>query len=217
MLGWTTPSKRFGSFQGESLNPGRILLWNIVFVAALSFVATSIRAYPGGPPPGVTGGFEERTCNQSGCHNTYALNEGRTAGLGDLVLSGLPEQYQPGKSYSVTVTLSHTQDRNAWGFQMAARVKESGAQAGEFKPADGNTQILLEKGIQYLEHTLEGTNSNVFRFNWVAPGSPVGDVILHAAGNAADGGLSPDGDYIYSTSATIRAPTAGGAPPRQAP
>ena len=213
MLGWTPPSKRFGSFQGESMNPGRILLLSVAAVSALSFVANSIRAYPGGPPPGVTGGFGERTCNQSGCHNTFALNEGRTSGLGDLVISGVPEQYQPGMTYSVKVTITHTEGRDAWGFQLAARVKETGAQAGEFKPTDGNTQTLLEKGIQYMEHTLGGTNSNVFELNWAAPSSSTGEIVLHAAGNAADGSLSPDGDYIYSSSATIRAPTANDRPP----
>ncbi|OFV96564.1 MAG: hypothetical protein A3H28_15960 [Acidobacteria bacterium RIFCSPLOWO2_02_FULL_61_28] len=190
------------------MNPSRILLLSVAAVSALSFVATSIRAYPGGPPPGVTGGFGERTCNQSGCHNSYELNAGRTSGLGDLVISGVPDQYQPGMTYSVRVTITHTEGRDAWGFQLAARVKESGAQAGEFKPTDGTTQTLLEKGIQYIEHTLEGTNSNVFEFNWVAPSSSTGEIVLHAAGNAADGSLSPDGDYIYSSSATLRAPTA---------
>src|SRR3990167_4648076 len=87
-LRWTGRCGWLNLIRKENMNPGRILLLSVVVVSALSFVATSIRAYPGGPPPGVTGGFGERTCNQSGCHNTYALNEGRTAGLGDLVLSG---------------------------------------------------------------------------------------------------------------------------------
>ena len=199
------------------MKPSRIVLLSILLVSTSGFVANSIRAYPGGPPPGVTGGFGERTCNQSGCHNTFTLNEGRTSGLGDLVISGLPEQYEPGKSYSVKVTITHTEGREAWGFQLAARAKQTGAQAGELKATDGNTQTLVEKGIQYIEHTLGGTNSEVFEFNWVAPGSPAGDVIIHAAGNAADGSLSPDGDYIYSTSATIAAPTGSGALPRRVP
>ena len=207
-LSWTGRCGGLNLIRKENMNPSRILLLSVVVVSASSFVATSIRAYPGGPPPGVTGGFGERTCNQSGCHNSYELNAGRTSGLGDLVISSVPDQYQPGVTYSVKVTITHTEGRDAWGFQLAARVKETGAQAGEFKPTDGNTQTLLEKGIQYMEHTLGGTNSNVFEFNWVAPSSPAGDVILHAAGNAADGSLSPDGDYIYSSSATLRAPTA---------
>ena len=212
-LSWTGRCGGLNLIRKENMNPSRILLLSVAAVSALSFVATSIRAYPGGPPPGVTGGFGERTCNQSGCHNSYELNAGRTSGLGDLVISGVPDQYQPGMTYSVRVTITHTEGRDAWGFQLAARVKESGAQAGEFKPTDGTTQTLLEKGIQYIEHTLEGTNSNVFELNWAAPSSSTGEIVLHAAGNAADGSLSPDGDYIYSTSATIAAAPTNARPP----
>jgi len=212
-LSWTGRCGGLNLIRKENMYLSRILLLSVVVVSTSSFVATSIRAYPGGPPPGVTGGFGERTCNQSGCHNTFALNEGRTSGLGDLVISGVPEQYQPGMTYSVKVTITHTEGRDAWGFQLAARVKESGAQAGEFKPTDGTTQTLLEKGIQYIEHTLEGTNSNVFELNWAAPSSSTGEIVLHAAGNAADGSLSPDGDYIYSTSATIAAAPTNARPP----
>lgn len=166
-------------------------------------VCSPIRAYPAGAPPAVTGGFGEETCAK--CHNTYELNAGRSSGLGDLAVSGLPEQYQPGKTYPVKVEVAHTQDRAAWGFQLAARLKESGAQAGELKPMDASTQILSEKGIQYVEHTADGIFSNVFEFNWVAPDSPVGDVIVNVVGNAANGDASPTGDYIYSTSVTIPA------------
>jgi len=199
------------------MNPDRILLLSLLLVLAVSFVATSIRAYPSGPPPGVTGGFGERTCSQKGCHDSYELNAGKSLGLGDVLISDFPKQYQPGMTYPIQVTITHTQDREVWGFQLAARVKEAGAQAGELQPMDANTQIVPEKGIQYIEHTLEGTHSNVFEFNWVAPSSPVGDIILHAAGNAGDGSLSPDGDYIYSASATIAAPSDRGGPTRRAP
>ena len=62
---------------------------------------------------------------------------------------------------------------------------------------------MEEKGIQYIEHTRDGIDFNVFDFTWVAPSSSVGEVIMHAAGNAADGDLTPEGDYIYTTSATV--------------
>lgn len=177
------------------------LVASLGFVGCVILVAIPIRAYPAGAPPGVTGGFGEDTCTR--CHNDFELNAGRAMGLGDLAVSGLPTQYEPGKTYPVRVEVAHTQDRMAWGFQLAARVKEAGAQAGELKPIDGNTQILSEKDIQYVEHTADGVFSNVFEFNWIAPDSAVGDIIVHVVGNAANGDLSPTGDYIYSTSVTI--------------
>jgi Reeler domain len=181
-----------------------IVLVGLFLALVYSFATTtSISAYPTGPDPARTGGFGEATCNSLGCHRTYKLDEGKAAGLGDLVISGLPEKYEPGKTYPVKVTVTHLQDQGHWGFQLAARVKASGVQAGELKPTDERTQIVEDKGIQYIEHTMDGIFSNVFDFSWVAPASSVGDVIMHAAGNAADGDLTPEGDYIYTTSATI--------------
>jgi hypothetical protein len=168
--------------------------------------AASTRGYPTGPDPAVTGGFGERTCAGAGCHGTYELNEGRKAKLGDVLIEGLPQQYEPGKTYPVKLVISHTQDRRHWGFQLAARVTSSGAQAGELKAADSAIQILTEKGIQYIEHTDKAITSNTFQFSWTAPGAAVGDVVLHASGNAADGDGSPEGDYIYSTSVAVAAP-----------
>jgi hypothetical protein len=165
--------------------------------------AASTQAYPSGPPPGVTGGFGELTCNQSGCHTSFELNAGRSERLGDLVISGLPERYEPGKSYAIKLAVSHTQDRRYWGFQLAARAKATGAQAGQLKPVDAGTQIVEQNGIEYIEHTLDGSPTNIFNFLWVAPGATAGDVVIHSTANAADGDVSPEGDYIYSTSVAV--------------
>ncbi len=181
-----------------------LLLSLFLPVCWLIFLAASLRAYSGGPDAGVTGGFGEPTCNQSGCHNSLELNAGKASGLGDVVMTGLPTQYEPGKTYSIKLAVTHTQDRKYWGFQLATRVKETGAQAGELKPIDGGTQIIVGKnGIPYLEHTLDGIATNTFNFSWVAPSGPGGDVVINVAGNAADGGGSPDDDYIYATSVTV--------------
>lgn len=190
------------------------LEWSIVLVAAAILVAVSVVAYPTGPPPGVTGGFGERTCDQAGCHNSFELNAGRTLGLGGATISGLPTQYEPGRIYPVTVTNTHTQGRQAWGFQLAARAEATGAQAGELRPTDSNTQVLVENGIQYIEQTRAGTFFNVFTFNWVAPSSSTGTIVMHAASNAANGDLVPSGDYI-STASITTSPVGVSAPPPQ--
>jgi len=187
---------------------GRFPFMLVLFLAVYLFVAgtsggSSVGAYLGGPDPGVTGGFGEPTCNQSGCHSSFDLNAGRTLGLGDLLISGFPKQYEPGETYPIKLVVTHTQDRKVWGFQLAARVKATGGQAGTLQPKDGGTQRLEEKGVQYLEHTLDGSLTNTFSFAWVAPSSPAGEIVVDAAGNATDGGGSPDEDYIYSTSIAI--------------
>lgn len=178
-------------------------LGSVLLLVSWILLTISVRAYGSGPDAAKTGGFGEVTCSQSGCHVSFDLNEGKAKGLGELMISGLPKQYEPGRMYPITLAVAHTEGRGYWGFQLAARVKETGAQAGELKPIDGSTQIVDEKGIQYIEHTLQGIAANTFEFIWVAPGSPAGEVIVHASGNAADGNGSPEGDYIYNTSVSV--------------
>ena len=172
-----------------------------LLVAVSVLVSIPIGAYPAGPPPGASGGFGETTCIQ--CHKSYTLSAGRALALGDVVISGFPNQYEPAKTYPVKLEITHTKDRMLWGFQLTTRLKGAGTQAGELKPKDANTQVLVEKDIQYIGHTGEGIFSSVFEFTWVAPSSPVGAIVIDAAGNAANGDGSPTGDYIYSTTLTI--------------
>ncbi len=175
----------------------------VFFVVVLLAAVVSLRAYPKGAPPGVTGGFGEQTCNE--CHDSYALNAGRAAGLGDVVITGFPKEYKPGDTYPIKVEVTQQQDSGAWGFQLATRAKDTHVQAGTLKPLDSHTQILSMQNIDYITHTAEGTFSNVFEFTWVAPSTVVGEIMVNAAANAANGDASPVGDYIYSTSLSIAA------------
>lgn len=175
----------------------------IVVPLMWAVIVTTIGAYPNGPEPAVTGGFGEPTCSQSGCHTSYEVDAGKALGLGDLVISGFPETYDPGQTYAIKLAVTHTEERYAWGFQLAVRIAESGVQAGELQPADDTTQVLVENGTQYIEHTMDGTATNTFDFVWVAPSGAVGDIVVHATGNAADGDMFPEGDYIYTTSITM--------------
>jgi len=53
----------------------------IFFIVTVLLAVASLHVYPKGAPAGVTGGFGEGTCNE--CHDSYALNAGRAAGMGD--------------------------------------------------------------------------------------------------------------------------------------
>ena len=169
----------------------------VIMIAAIA----SVRAYPKGAPPGSTGGFGEQTCNE--CHDSYALNAGRAMGLGDVVVTGFPQEYKAGQTYPIKVEITQQQDMGAWGFQLATRAKDTHAQAGILKPTNGNTQILSLQNIDYITHTADGTFSNVFEFTWEAPANAVGDIVVNTAANAANGDASPVGDYIYSTSLSM--------------
>lgn len=176
------------------------LACGVALLAAL-WRGPALHAYPSGPPPATTGGFGEGTCVK--CHDSNELNVGQRRNLGELKLAGFPPAYEPGKSYGVTVELTQAQDSGVWGFQLAARAAQGGAQAGELRPMDAHTRVAVEKGVQYVQHTADGTFFATFEFNWVAPVAAVGPVAIHVAGNAANGDVSPKGDYIYTASLTI--------------
>ncbi len=162
-----------------------------------------------GPPPGTTGDsfFNEPSCNQTDCHVGNALN----ASGGSLTIAGVPAQYQPGKTYPITVTISRTGQRR-WGFELAVRATSTKAQAGTIVATDTlNTQMVAQNGVQYIEHTLNGTflgaSQGSWSFNWTAPATAVGDVRFSCAGNAANGDFNNTGDFIYTTFVTSSAPT----------
>jgi hypothetical protein len=138
------------------------------------------------------------TCQQ--CHWENPLNEPS----GRLTLEGIPERYTPGEQYLITVTLARP-GLGRGGFQLSAREDgmnmTSGSNAGVLASPDKTTQVVKdEKLVSYVEHTEQGTEPKggtaSWKVSWTAPDA--GDVIFHAAANAANDDDSPLGDYIYT-------------------
>ena len=69
--------------------------------------------------------------------------------------------------------------------------------------------IKIEKGgIQYVNQRLDGTSlaepgTAKWTVVWTAP-KGAGNVVFHAAGNAADKDEAARGDYVYTVAATTR-------------
>ena len=160
-------------------------------------------AFSSGPLPGLTGGFQEQTCNR--CHSSFALDEGRTLG-GTFHLVGVPPTYHRGVSYPITVVIGQP-GQSRWGFELSTRFSASAGQAGQLVPVDPMTQVKEDGGIQYIEHTSTGNREGTvdgpvaFQFQWIAPDPSGGPVFFNAAGNAADSSGDPLGDYIYTAGA----------------
>jgi hypothetical protein len=154
---------------------------------------------PHGPDARLTGGFGELTCRQ--CHSGYRLDEGRLLG-GGLEIEGIPEKYEAGKSYTLTLRISHL-GQVYWGFELSARASQQGTQAGRLIPIDHRAQLKEESGVSYIIHTGKGTEIPVadraeFSFLWIAPEAHAGTVLFNAAGNAANGDGKPIGDFVYT-------------------
>jgi hypothetical protein len=166
--------------------------------ATLRLVAS--HAYADGAPPGFSGGFKEDSCQA--CHFHEALN----APPGRVAIEGVPPAFTPGQVYTLTVRLTRTGTKLA-GFQLAARFKDSGAQAGVLAagPSDAErVAVESSSGIQYAGQKKAGAvpgagDAATWTIVWTAPTSG-GPVVFHVAANAANGNESADGDFVYTAS-----------------
>lgn len=179
-----------------------------------------------GPPLGFTGAPNEGNC--TGCHYSFPLNSGG----GRVEITGLPASFTPGQSYTVTVTVTHPTAR-AWGFELTALdASGTSSTAGALSVTDSATTLKRDSTASgalraYLSHNDEAgiakgkAGSNSWSFVWTAPAAAVGDITFYAAGNAANNQVSPEDDYIYTTSVVVkstanpnRAPVFGALPDR---
>lgn len=171
---------------------------------ALAVLATTMRlvashGYAEGAPPGFSGGFSEQSCQA--CHFDAEPN----TGPGRVVIDGVPVRFGPGEKYVLTITLARA-DMKRGGFQLTARFKDTGAQAGTLAPGAGeNGRLGVESsaGVHYANQTAAGAvvSDGVSRWTveWMAPKAG-GIVIVHVAANAANGNESADGDLVYTAS-----------------
>ena len=176
--------------------------------ASAGETAASPGFHSDGPPPGYTGGFDEPTCLE--CHSGFDL------GLdGTLEFGGLPEAYQAGRVYAVTLTLHSTEMEKA-GFQTSVRFSSGargGQQAGVLRALDDRTSVVPsaeDPSIRYVQHGLAGTDVidrefAQWTFEWTAPVSTSDPVVFHASANSANGDDSPLGDLVYAVSRELRA------------
>lgn len=151
-----------------------------------------------------TGGFGESTCHS--CHFDYDLNHEE----GALNLEGIPDVWEPGKTYRWTVTIER-EDLQRAGFQLTAR-SEDGGQAGRFEWESDRitTTPVGDRDVIYLQHTSDGTDPleesrTQWEVAWTAPGEGAGAVRVHIAANAGNGDDSPFGDWIYLAEIRIEA------------
>lgn len=112
-----------------------------------------------------------------------------------IVIKGLPAQFQPGKSYQVTVEVisklkSMSESKGGFAVQ---------ASAGTLKVKDEKrTQLLGD----YLTHTPEGNMVRKWTFIWVAP-TDVEEATITVMGVAANGDYSPFGDAVAADAVSI--------------
>jgi hypothetical protein len=148
----------------------------------------------------------EVNCNNTMCHNSYALNSGGgTIVLGSNMTSW---QYVPGQTYNMTFKVKRTGNA-LFGMGLEA-LTTTNANAGNLLII--NTQTQKKSGTvsgvtrTSVVHTLNGgasADSMVFAFNWQAPATNIGNVTMYFCGVAANGGNTPALDYVYKSTQVI--------------
>ncbi len=154
-----------------------------------------------GPPLGHTGGFGEPTCQE--CHSEFDVNTSE----GSLGVDGFPLPYRPGAQYLVSISIMG-HDMHSAGFQAAIRFTEGpneGTSAGALEVTDDDVVIRRAPGskVDYLQHTQRGSRAITngvasWTVIWTAP-QETARIVLHVAGNNANGDNSPLGDFVYTS------------------
>jgi hypothetical protein len=167
---------------------------------AAGLAATVAYGFASGPPAGHTGAPGEQTCIQ--CHSG-TLN----SGPGSITITGVPDSYEPGQEFTLTVRVQHP-DRRRWGFQITALDAEN-RPAGTLAAVNRNLTRVISgtgslEGRTYVEHVTNGTFAGQalageWQVKWTAPAVDVGRVTFYAAGNAANNNNASSGDSIYTT------------------
>ena len=188
-------------------------------------VARASPAFHSGPLPSRTGapaiGGKPAEGLCTGCHYRYdnigSLLPNLNLPGGGVEVVGLPAEYEAGASYPIRVRAWSDSTTNLpnrkWGFELTAVRADNGEGAGMFVVPYPDTLQLKAGGGSfasrlYVEHTDNGNRDGLvgpveWAFTWIAPDPPAGTVKLFVAGNAANGDLGPDGDFIYTNSATV--------------
>lgn len=133
------------------------------------------------------------TCSSGGCHGSagpFAADiEVLLAKDGEVVT-----EYKPGEMYTLAVIVkTETGNPARYGFQMTALVDSDNTAAGSFSNLSSNAKALTINSRTYLEHKGVSTQDD-FTATWTAPAAGSGDVIVYAAGIAANGNGGTSGD-----------------------
>jgi len=174
-------------------------------------------------PPGHAGAPVDGGRDCTACHRGVANSDPRG---GINIQAG---NFKPGTRQTVRVTLSHPEARR-WGFQLTARiVNDETRQAGSFTPSPDVTVICGPDGrtgpcqgaLEFVNQSAAASFENragpvTWEVEWAPPAEDVGDVILYAAGLAANNDRGLAGDWTYT--ASLRLENEGSCPvtPRRA-
>ena len=163
-----------------------------------------------GAPPAHTGAPGEQTCARSGCHTGTVVNSG--AGVLTMVYNGDLNEYVPGETYEIRVSLDEI-GITRFGFELTAISDISEEEAGSLVITDSTRMQVMQgpapqEGRKYITYKYAGTipvasGKGEWVFDWTAPSSDIGPVSFYVAAVSANDDATDDGDLTYTTSLQV--------------
>jgi hypothetical protein len=169
-----------------------------VAVLLILFLPYQALTHSKGAPIGSTGGPNQTdSCSASGCHDTGTDNTG-----GGTITITTPASFSPGDTVSFTVRVEQNGARR-FGFQATVRRADNKRPVGAVQLANG-TQFSDAIG-DYITHddAADKDDAAEWTFQWKAPDQDVGNIVVYAAGVAANGNGNRFGDNVYTSNATM--------------
>lgn len=176
-----------------------------LFILALLYVGLQSRS----TGPAGTAGFQVTgapgsggsagTCANNGCHTSGDFSPSLSISLLDG--SDAVDEYEPGKAYTLKVSINASGSPARYGFQAVA-LDESDDQAGAWGTLGNGQQVETLSGRDYLEHSTPSQNSS-FETEWIAPAIGTGEVTFYSAGIASNNNGGTTGDGTASDDLTI--------------
>lgn len=119
-----------------------------------------------------------------------------TADSADIKITGIPKEYEPGKTYNITLSVF-------------SRLKSMSEIKGGFSAfaSAGDLVVTDEKNTQksnsFITHTIKGAQSRTWKFAWKAPKEKI-DTDIKVMAVAANGDYSPSSDALTADVVTIK-------------
>jgi len=155
----------FSKIYMKIITAGKSLYLLLCVLTGLLFISAD-RMFSSGPPAGYTGeNGSNATCKS--CHNAAVLNPSGTS----VVISGLPDTYVPGTTYTLTLTVNNPSiSGSKWGFAM--KPSAGGTIAGAFSNLPAGTELNSGGELTHAQTLSAGPVSTINNIRWTAPVTP---------------------------------------------
>ena len=167
------------------------------FLALLITVSSPLSGNSGGPPTG----YAYNAPNYNNC--TICHSGTVNSGNGSVEFIDLPNEFNPGETYSIGITVTGSNSRG-YGFQATAMIGDQFA--GNFSLNSDSENLELNGG--FIQHSSR-TDSGIWYFNWDAPEEATEAITFSASGLGTGGSSGYSGDRVYTVQVEIQPRSVG--------